>query len=112
MRGGEGRQDFAALWEVLLRGIDLEVEILSSDKKTLQFKIVGEDHTLGNLIQDTLLQDKRVKGAGFVRPHPLHQEIVFNLFLKKGDPIQVLRENVEKLKTYLDELRDEVEAIE
>ncbi|MFQ5950730.1 MAG: RpoL/Rpb11 RNA polymerase subunit family protein [Candidatus Geothermarchaeales archaeon] len=87
----------------------MEVEILSSDEKTLKFKIVGEDHTLGNLIQEMLLRDKRVKGAGFTRPHPLEQEIVFNLFLNKGDPLQVLSESVEKLKKFLDELRKKVE---
>jgi len=87
----------------------LEVEILSSDEKTLKFKIVGENHTLGNLIQDMLLRDKRVTGAGFTRPHPLEQEIVFDVFLSKGEPIGVLRENVEKVKKYLDELREGVE---
>ncbi|MFQ5871552.1 MAG: RpoL/Rpb11 RNA polymerase subunit family protein [Candidatus Geothermarchaeales archaeon] len=109
MRRGEDGQDIRALWEVALRRIDLEVEILSSDEKTLKFKIVGENHTLGNLIQDMLIRDERVKGAGFVRAHPLEQEIVFDVFLSKGEPMGVLRENVEKVKKYLDELREEVE---
>ena len=30
-----------------------------------------EDHTLGNIIRQQLLRDKRVRFAGYRRPHPL-----------------------------------------
>ena len=33
--------------------------------------IYEEDHTLGNIIRQQLLKDKRVKFAGYRKPHPL-----------------------------------------
>ncbi|GJE85223.1 DNA-directed RNA polymerase II subunit RPB11 [Phanerochaete sordida] len=36
------------------------------------FKIVKEDHTLGNLLRAELLNDSRCLFAGYKVPHPLH----------------------------------------
>ena len=33
--------------------------------------INGEDHTLGNLVRQELLKDRRVRFAGYRKPHPL-----------------------------------------
>ncbi len=33
--------------------------------------ILQEDHTLGNIIRQELLHDKRVRFAGYRKPHPL-----------------------------------------
>jgi DNA-directed RNA polymerase subunit L len=90
----------------------LEIEIISSEEKMLKFRVTDEDHTLGNLVQDVLLNDDRVKGAGFTRPHPLRKEIVFSVFLNNGDPLTVLRENVAEMKKFLGELTEAVEKAE
>ena len=70
-------------------------------------KISGEDHTLGNILQDMFLQDKRVKGAGFIVTHPLKKEVVMTVFLEEGerDPLLVVEEGIEKLKIYLNNIK-------
>ncbi len=83
----------------------MEVEVLSLEDRSIRFKVVGEDYTMGNLIQEMLLKDKRVEGTGFVVPHPLKKEIVVNVFLAEGDPVDVIRENAERFKEYLGGLK-------
>ena len=33
--------------------------------------IQNEDHTLGNIVRHSLLMDRRVRFAGYRKPHPL-----------------------------------------
>jgi len=37
--------------------------------------IYAEDHTLGNSLRHQLLQDSRVRFAGYKKPHPLEEYI-------------------------------------
>jgi len=39
------------------------------------FTILLEDHTLGNALRTSLLQDSRVRFAGYRAPHPLENKI-------------------------------------
>ena len=39
----------------------------------------GEDHTLGNIIRQQLLKDRRVKFAGYRKPHPLFDLLEFKI---------------------------------
>ncbi|EKM57542.1 uncharacterized protein PHACADRAFT_251231 [Phanerochaete carnosa HHB-10118-sp] len=50
------------------------VEITEDTKipNATTFKIVKEDHTLGNLLRAELLKDSRCLFAGYKVPHPLH----------------------------------------
>ena len=43
----------------------MKVIITSKDENSIEFKIVREGHSLGNLIKDALLTDKRVNFAGY-----------------------------------------------
>ncbi len=93
----------------------MEVEVLSTEGGSMRFRVVGEGYTMGNLIQEMLLQDKRVKGAGFIVPHPLKKEIIVNVFLAEGNPHEVVKENAERFKAHLEALRsaidDELERV-
>ncbi|MFQ5710190.1 MAG: RpoL/Rpb11 RNA polymerase subunit family protein [Candidatus Geothermarchaeales archaeon] len=86
----------------------MDLQILSVKKGRFRFKIVGEDYTLGNLLQEILLKDKRVKGAGFKAPHPLKKEIVMDVFLDVKEPVKVIKENIEILKKYLEDINEEI----
>ena len=35
----------------------------------------GQDHTLGNVVRHYLLKDRRVRFAGYKKPHPLEERI-------------------------------------
>jgi DNA-directed RNA polymerase subunit L len=61
----------------------MEVKILKKEKNELKVELVGEDHTLCNLIQNTLL-DENVELAGYDLPHPLSRRPVIYIKTKKG----------------------------
>jgi DNA-directed RNA polymerase II subunit RPB11 len=51
-------------------------EIPDSKKpRTSTFRLMKEDHTLGNLIRARLLENRKVRFAGYRIPHPLEMEL-------------------------------------
>ena len=51
-------------------------EIPDSKKpRTSTFKLMKEDHTLGNLLRTRLLENRKVRFAGYRNPHPLEMEV-------------------------------------
>ncbi len=62
----------------------MEIKILKKEKNELKFELSGEDYTLCNLIQNTLLLDTDVELAGYDLPHPLSQKPIINIKTKKG----------------------------
>ncbi|NIM46372.1 MAG: RNA polymerase [Nitrososphaeria archaeon] len=91
----------------------MELEVISAEKASIEYKIIGEDYTLGNVLQDILLRDERVEGAGIKVPHPLKKEVIMIVSLREGDPVEVVKENIGKLKKYLEEINvGTIKAIE
>ncbi len=82
------------------------------EKGRVRLKIVNETFTFGNLLQKALIDDERILGAGFHRPHPLRKEIIFDIYFRDDvDPAEykgIVLENVKKLHTYISELRDAI----
>lgn len=69
----------------------MEVKIVSKTKNELKVEIVGEDHTLCNLLQNVLLEDKNVEIAGYDQPHPLiRSSIVYFRTKRDASPERVL----------------------
>ncbi len=60
------------------------IRIIKKEKNELQIEVDGEDHTLCNLIQYSLLMDKNVEFAGYDLPHPLSRKPIIFLRTKKG----------------------------
>ena len=50
----------------------------------MKIELNGEDHTLCNLIQNTLLEEKDIEFAGYDLPHPLSKKPIIYLKTKKG----------------------------
>lgn len=49
----------------------MKVKVLNEDANRLEIEISDEDHTLGNLLRSKLLEDKKVRHAGYQIVHPL-----------------------------------------
>ncbi len=49
----------------------MKVKVLHEDSNRIEIEIADEDHTLGNLLRSKLLEDKKVKHAGYQIVHPL-----------------------------------------
>jgi DNA-directed RNA polymerase II subunit RPB11 len=64
------------------------------------FKILKEDHTLGNMLRMKLLENSKVIFAGYKMPHPLEHDILLKIQTTKDTtPLKVLGEEIDHLIT-------------
>ncbi|MFH1398743.1 MAG: DNA-directed RNA polymerase subunit L [Candidatus Woesearchaeota archaeon] len=49
----------------------MEVKVVEDSKKKLIFEIMGESHTLANLLEKELWEDEDIVAAGYHVEHPL-----------------------------------------
>ena len=77
------------------------------------FKIKEEDHTLGNLLKDELLRDKKnVLFSGYKKPHPLEKYIEVKIqTIEEKHPIEVFRQAVTSIMEVNTKLRKNFEDI-
>ncbi len=60
----------------------MKVNVLKKSKSLLKVEVEGEGHSFGNLMQETLLQDKTVDWAGYDQPHPLFRQSIITVRMK------------------------------
>ena len=60
----------------------MKINVLKKSKSLLKVEIEGEGHTFGNLMQETLLEDKTVDWAGYDQPHPLFRQSIITVRMK------------------------------
>ena len=63
----------------------MKINITKQEKGYIELDFSGEGHTLLNLLQSNLLEDKEVEMAGYSKPHPLMDRSRLFIKLKKGD---------------------------
>ncbi|MCW3975250.1 MAG: DNA-directed RNA polymerase subunit L [Candidatus Bathyarchaeota archaeon] len=80
------------------------LRIIKKEKNEMKIELDGEDHTLGNLIQHTLLMDKDIEFAGYDLPHPLSRKPIIYLRTKKGLKVEnVFKRTLEKVSKQANE---------
>jgi DNA-directed RNA polymerase subunit L len=65
----------------------MKINITKREKGYVEFDFSGEGHTLLNLLQSSLIEDKNVEMAGYSRPHPLMDRSRLFIRLKRGDNV-------------------------
>lgn len=86
----------------------MEIKVLESSNKRLKIELVGEDHTLANVIRKELWEDKHIEAAGYSIEHPLVSNPILLVETNgKEDPKKVLLNAVENLKKKNKEILDE-----
>ncbi|OEH75568.1 DNA-directed RNA polymerase II subunit rpb11 [Cyclospora cayetanensis] len=65
------------------------------------FTLYLEDYTVGYLLRNDLLRDKRVKFVGLRQPHPLTPSIELRIQAIDASPLQVFIEAVRRQRTCL-----------
>ena len=96
---------------IILQDDELKVTIVADTKITnaATFKVLKEDHTLGNLLRMQLLRDPIVRFAGYKMPHPLENVLEVKVQTsgvgEKSKPVDVVNEA-------LDELNNEIKNIQ
>jgi len=78
--------------------MSIEVKIRKKEENKIIYEIIGEDHTLGNLIEKILINKEGVSYASYENPHPLENKILLTIVTKKGiDPEKVLKEALREI---------------
>ena len=82
----------------------MKINITKREKGLIELDLSGEGHTLLNLLQMSLIEDKKVEMAGYSKPHPLMDRSRFFLKLKRGDDVLgVIKKATENADGKLDE---------
>lgn len=63
----------------------MKINIVKQEGKYMEMEFSGEGHTLLNLLQDSLLEDKNVEMAGYSKPHPLMDRSKLFIRLRRGE---------------------------
>lgn len=81
----------------------MEINVLKAEKNELRLEIKDESHTLLNLLQNVLIEDRTVDFAGYDIPHPLIPRAVFYVRMK-GDasPQKAVDRALEKIRDEMD----------
>jgi DNA-directed RNA polymerase subunit L len=82
----------------------MKINITKREPGYIELDLSGEGHTLLNLLQSSLLEDKNVEMAGYSKPHPLMDRSRLFLKLKKGDD---LLDTIKKASDHADGRLDE-----
>ncbi len=83
----------------------MEVQLLKEDKDLIELKIIGEGHTLCNVLRNELWNAEDTSFVSYNLKHPLVSFPVFSLKTKKGKPRKVLLDSVQSLKDEVKQLR-------
>ena len=65
----------------------MKINITKREKGLIELDISGEGHTLLNLVQSSLIENRNVEMAGYSKPHPLMDRSRLFIKLKRGDNV-------------------------
>ncbi len=90
----------------------MRIKTIKKTKDELKLEIEGESHTFCNLLQNTLVEDRSVKIAGYDTPHPLTEKSIIYIKVKKdGTPKKVLERALKKINQRTDEFLSEFRKV-
>ena len=88
----------------------MELELIKKENGSMQIKIVGENHTLCNLLRAQLNQDESVASAAYNIEHPLTESPKFYVQTKKGkSPKRALSDAADEIVEQLEDLRKQLQ---
>ncbi|MFW6282911.1 MAG: DNA-directed RNA polymerase subunit L [Minisyncoccales bacterium] len=87
----------------------MEIKVLEKSKKKLLIEIVGEGHTLCNMIKEELNNDKSVKVASYRIEHPLVSNPV--MIIEATDAQKSLKDAIKSAKKNIKDMEKEFKKI-
>ncbi len=76
----------------------MELKVLEQEKNRLRVELIGESHTMANIITKELWKESDVDVAGYNQDHPQTTNPVLILQTKKKDAKKVLVAAIDSLK--------------
>ena len=89
----------------------MEIKILKEEKNKIEFEIIGEDHTLCNVIRNELWNQDNVEISAYNIKHPLISNPIMLVETSKGDPKNAIFNSVNSLKKQIKELKDRLKTL-
>ena len=89
----------------------MELQVLSKSKDSLEFKIIGERHTLPALLKSFLLEDPKVEFASYKLEHPLDADSIFVVKTQGKTPQKALEDAVKAVNKELEQFKSSVKKI-
>jgi DNA-directed RNA polymerase subunit L len=90
----------------------MELELVKKENGSLLIKIVGENHTLCNLLREELNKDENVASASYTIEHPLTESPKFYVKIKKGkSPERALTDAAGRVAEQLEDLRKQLQKV-
>ncbi len=90
----------------------MKINILKKSGNELKIELVGSTHSICNLLQKRLQDDKTVEFAGYDLPHPLASSPVIYVRMKgTAKPEDALIRAVEKARETNDDFSKELERV-
>lgn len=86
----------------------MEIKVIEQEKNKLKVEIIGETHTLCNVIRSELIENKSVEIAGYHLEHPMVNNPVLFVETEKEDPKKAVLNACSSLKKKTAELRKEL----
>lgn len=87
----------------------MKLTVVQRTADTLELRVEGLDISALYLIQDSLIDDPRVKNIAVRRGHILTGELYLFLLTDGSDPKEVLKEGIAKASTVAKSLKEELE---
>ena len=75
----------------------MELVLVKREENSLRVRVIGEDHTLLNLLSKSLYEDKKVAAAPYRIEHPLLGHMELYLKVKQGTPERALVRAAERV---------------
>jgi DNA-directed RNA polymerase subunit L len=86
----------------------MEIEFIQRKKNFLKLKVVGEDHTICNLIRKELFNHPSTSFAGYRKEHPLKDYSILVLRTRRKDTLLVLKKAIANAIKNLEALKKEI----
>lgn len=89
----------------------MELKALEQEKNKLKLEVVGETHTVCNLLRNELNENKSVEMAGYHLEHPMVNNPILFVETEKEDPKKALLNACSSVKKKTSELRKELNKL-
>ena len=90
----------------------MEIEVLKSEKESIEFRLKGERHTYPQLLKYWLLKDPKVEFASFKLSHPRDPDSLFIVKTKGKSPKKALLEANKKVAEEASDFKKCLKAVE
>jgi DNA-directed RNA polymerase subunit L len=89
----------------------MQLELLEKEENSRLIRIVGEEHTLPNLLRIELYEDENVTVASYAIDHPLVGSPKFFVKTKGKSPERALTSAAERVVEQLDEFKKNLQKV-